>query len=440
MTRRLLTTILVLALAGYAFSQGASGQQQDTTRTPASAQVDDPSLHRQVSEQLANNASLRDVKVRIDNGVVYLEGSVPKGEDRQSAKDVAQSVPGVKSVVDNLTVSPSAMSPGSSTPSAQGENAQSSTTQTQTGGVTGTTSTTTTTTQTTTTTPAAGASSSGTAAASGAATEQQRYVGCLQQPAAGAWVLTASDGTQYLLRGVNTDLSGHRGHTVAVFGSPEPASQAAPSGSSSSVESTKGTGSQVGMGADSSGAGPTPLTVNRIEHVADKCEPATPSGAAASSGASGTTTTGSAGAQATTGTTGSIGSSASPAPASGGTATETATAGGTFGTAASSSDLKAQIENALHNEPTLASSTLVVNVTEDSIELSGRVPNSRNRETALRIARSYAGNRRVIDRLKTAASTTGQPGTTAQPSTNSDTGNAPTQHPRTQEKESTIQR
>jgi osmotically-inducible protein OsmY len=444
MTKHLFTAVLVLALAA-ACALAQTGQGTGTTGAPdasrsssataqsksGAASVDDTTLHRQVHEQLASNPDLGQVKVRVEKGIVFLDGTIAKGEDRQAAKDLAMSVPGVKGVEDNLTLNPSAQS---------GTQSQTS------GGMAGATSSTTTTTQTTTSTPGSVAANPSTAPASaGTSSEQQRYVGCLQQPAAGAWVLTTASGTQYLLRGVD-DLSAHRGHRVAVFGARDTtaesgsasaatagAGKAPATGASGSVESTTGTGSQVGVGASPKGTSPVALKVNRIEHIADKCEPASPSGAmSAPSGgiapSSGTQGTGAA-------TTGSIGSSSSKVPASGGTATEqTTSSSGSLGTSMSSSDLKTQIDSAIHNEPTLANSNLIVNVTDDSIEISGLVPSSRDRETALRIARSYAGNRRVVDRLKANASTTGRmdqgiSGTTSNPSTNSDTGNAPARKP-----------
>jgi osmotically-inducible protein OsmY len=64
-----------------------------------------------------------------------------------------------------------------------------------------------------------------------------------------------------------------------------------------------------------------------------------------------------------------------------------------------SGELKTQIETAFKNEPTLAGASIIVNVTETTIELSGSVPTGKERQTAKRIAQSFAGNRRVEDRL-----------------------------------------
>jgi osmotically-inducible protein OsmY len=63
------------------------------------------------------------------------------------------------------------------------------------------------------------------------------------------------------------------------------------------------------------------------------------------------------------------------------------------------STLQGQIQNALQNEPTLRNETVNVNVTESTIELSGAVQTGKEKQTADRIANSFAGNRRVRDRI-----------------------------------------
>jgi len=68
-------------------------------------------------------------------------------------------------------------------------------------------------------------------------------------------------------------------------------------------------------------------------------------------------------------------------------------------TVAAGGELKGQIEAAFKNEPTLTGTNVIVNVTETTIELSGTVPSGKERQTAKRIAQSYAGNRRVEDRI-----------------------------------------
>ncbi len=75
------------------------------------------------------------------------------------------------------------------------------------------------------------------------------------------------------------------------------------------------------------------------------------------------------------------------------------TAAGTTGAMSSDSDLQSEIEKALQNEPSLANDHISANVSADTIQLSGTVATGKERQTALRIAQSYAGNHRVVDRL-----------------------------------------
>jgi hypothetical protein len=67
-----------------------------------------------------------------------------------------------------------------------------------------------------------------------------------------------------------------------------------------------------------------------------------------------------------------------------------------------SDQLHQRIDAALHSEPTLSGSNLTVNVSDDSIDLSGTVSNSKDRLTAHRIVQSFAGNRRVRERVTVA--------------------------------------
>jgi osmotically-inducible protein OsmY len=82
-------------------------QQQNTTDTAKqtpTAKVDDDTLMRQVHEQLATKNELNDVKIGVKDGVVTLEGSVPQKQDRKEAKQLAESVPGVRKVKEKLSV------------------------------------------------------------------------------------------------------------------------------------------------------------------------------------------------------------------------------------------------------------------------------------------------------------------------------------------------
>ena len=67
----------------------------------------------------------------------------------------------------------------------------------------------------------------------------------------------------------------------------------------------------------------------------------------------------------------------------------------------SNDQLKAQIENALRNEPTLSNANVAVSVTDSNIDLSGTVPTSNDKQTAERIAQSYSGNRQMSESRST---------------------------------------
>jgi len=123
-----------------------------------------------------------------------------------------------------------------------------------------------------------------------------------------------------------------------------------------------------------------------------------------STSTSGQTTGGVSGSTTTTGDAASMSGNSTPGTTAGATAGQTtgttaATTGATGSTASETSDLQGKIENALKAEPTLSSSSVMVNVSGDNIELSGSVPSGKQKQTAKRIAQSFAGNRKVVDRI-----------------------------------------
>jgi osmotically-inducible protein OsmY len=66
---------------------------------------------------------------------------------------------------------------------------------------------------------------------------------------------------------------------------------------------------------------------------------------------------------------------------------------------ADSNTLRSQIDSALKSDPTLGNAQLSVDVNASQITLSGSVPSGKEKQTAVRIAQSYAGNRRVSDKV-----------------------------------------
>jgi hypothetical protein len=69
---------------------------------------------------------------------------------------------------------------------------------------------------------------------------------------------------------------------------------------------------------------------------------------------------------------------------------------------ADSASLKGQLDQAYQSEPSLSGSSIQVDVTDSAIQLTGSVPTGKDKTTAKRIAQSYAGNRKVVEKLTVA--------------------------------------
>jgi hypothetical protein len=93
-------------------------QQQNRTDKASTPNVDDDTLLRQVHEQLARSNEFNDVKISVKQGVVTLEGSVPRKQDRKEAKQMAESVPGVRKVKEKLSIRPGGASASAGAPEA----------------------------------------------------------------------------------------------------------------------------------------------------------------------------------------------------------------------------------------------------------------------------------------------------------------------------------
>jgi len=106
-----------------------------------------------------------------------------------------------------------------------------------------------------------------------------------------------------------------------------------------------------------------------------------------------------------------------------------------MGTTQSATEIQSEIQNALSQQGTLSGSNIQVNVTDTDVELTGNVATPDQKQTAERIAGSYAGSRRVVNHI-TVSSLSGQtggenPGTpaTTQPQTVPGQGNVNPQMP-----------
>src|SRR5205807_5616994 len=66
----------------------------------------------------------------------------------------------------------------------------------------------------------------------------------------------------------------------------------------------------------------------------------------------------------------------------------------------SPTQVEQQIEEHLNAEPALANTNLGTKVDERSVVLTGNVDSEMQHDLALRIAQSYAGDRKVVDKIK----------------------------------------
>ncbi len=125
--------------------------------------------------------------------------------------------------------------------------------------------------------------------------------------------------------------------------------------------------------------------------VTSTTAPSTSTQAQQSGGVSGSTSATTTGSGMPQSSTGSIGSNAEAGGAASGAATATESP--------DDSELQSKIDGAIKNEPTLSSANVTTHVTADTIELSGTVASSKDKTTAQRIAQSFAGNRKVVDKI-----------------------------------------
>lgn len=93
----------------------------------------------------------------------------------------------------------------------------------------------------------------------------------------------------------------------------------------------------------------------------------------------------------TGGVAGAASSSTAPGP-------EVANSSGAI-SAMTDSDLQSQIQSALSKEPTLAGDSAHANVSGDTIELGGTVGTNKEKITATRIVQSYAGSKKLVNKL-----------------------------------------
>ena len=66
----------------------------------------------------------------------------------------------------------------------------------------------------------------------------------------------------------------------------------------------------------------------------------------------------------------------------------------------STPEVQQQIQQGLNSEPMLRNSNVGVHVDENSVILTGTVASEKQHDLALRIAQSYAGDRKIVDKIK----------------------------------------
>ncbi len=66
----------------------------------------------------------------------------------------------------------------------------------------------------------------------------------------------------------------------------------------------------------------------------------------------------------------------------------------------STAQVQRQIQEKLSAEPALANTNVGVKTTDKSVTLTGSVDTERQHDLALRIAQSYAGDRKIVNKLK----------------------------------------
>jgi hypothetical protein len=112
-------------------------------------------------------------------------------------------------------------------------------------------------------------------------------------------------------------------------------------------------------------------------------------------------------APATGGVVGAASSSTAPNP-------ETANSSGAISDM-TDSDLQSQIQSALSKEPTLAGDSARATVSGDTIELNGTVGTNKEKITATRIVQSYAGSKKLVNKLTIAGRSEKSPAPESKP-------------------------
>jgi osmotically-inducible protein OsmY len=370
MKRFTLALVFVFALAtAYAISQNSSA---------SSSAQSGGSLDAQIQQKLAADPALKNVQVKVQNGMADLTGTVATKEDRDRAKSIAFATQGVAAVNDTITVAGGSSASSTSTPRAApsanpavsnssnvtGSTAIGETQNNTAGSIAGNSNTT----SANSTAQSGGVSGSATSAT----------------PQASGSSANGSIGAQSGATGTGSTT----GNSTAVGGTTAPSTSSTPQ---------VGASSSSGIGSQSTSSPST--TTAPSSHSGDSTAPMGQTSA------------------------GSMSGSGAPTPA--------------VGASSDATSLKSQIDNAIQSEPTLSGANIQVMVSDSNITLMGSAPTGKEKQTAKRIAQSYAGNRRVLDNItvggrgavrsnSNGASSGGAIGTPTGTSTTSETGSGTT--------------
>jgi osmotically-inducible protein OsmY len=362
--------LLTASLTAYVAGQNTTAPSSPTGMTAAQSDSNsssgvssksgatDASLTQQLQGKLSQDPAFANVQGSVASGTALITGTVVSKADKKRADDLAKSISGIKHVTDQLTVNASA---GASTSSKNNNQTDvNSVTSPNAGVVSGT--------------PGATNPSSGETSATSTNPQSQA------SGTTGSTSTSEAAGTT----AVNPKAAGQISSTNPNMNSTQSSTPAA-------------TGSSAGQaaGENASSAPQAPSTGAAESNMAGATSSQSASSIPATSG--GVTGTATANPSNTTqmgANAGSIGTNAGASSVAG------STASGTTGVGLNdTATLQGQIQTALQNEPTLRNDALSVNVTDNTIELSGNVQTGKEKQTAHRIASSFAGNRRVKDRI-----------------------------------------
>jgi osmotically-inducible protein OsmY len=385
-------------------------------------------LEHQVQRQLSSDPALSNVRAEVrGKEIVVLTGTVPTKKDRKHAEQLAESVPGVRKVKDRTKIGGPAVSAGT-TPvgSAPGTSASSIESTTNTAG------------------SIAGNTQAQPGASPTAGTSEAQIQNIIQNQITNSNVTVNQVNNNIVLVGsVPNEEAKERAIEIArrhapgkqivdrlTVGSASAASATSQTGASQSSTANGDIQSQIqqalrnepalsptvasnisvnviGNNLVLSGVVPSEADKEKVHQVAQQKAggmqivnnvQVSSSAPSASSSNMSTAASGSnpPSTSAQTGAAVSGGPAGSTQPSAGAGHEAGAPIGG-MTTAQSANDLKSQIENSLQREQLTG---VIVNVGDTVVELTGTVQNGRQKETARRIAQSYAANRRVVDHIK----------------------------------------